>query len=246
VRNSDTWKPTKYVYKNAALVASRDRDEVFVGSRLIADLVAGLYDRNLRLHARGRLLDLGCGKVPLFLAYKEHVTHVTCVDWENSLHKNEYIDAECDLTRKLPFQDAEFDTIILSDVLEHIPEPRGLWSEMARVLSSGGKIVMNVPFYYWIHESPHDYYRYTEFSLRKFAEESGFKLIYISSVGGAPEVLTDVLAKTVILSPVLGHSLSVFIQFVSTVFLKTRFGRKLSNKTKETFPLGYFLVVEKL
>ena len=31
---------------------------------------------------------------------------------------------------RLPFDDAEFDTIILSDVLEHIPSPEKLWGEM--------------------------------------------------------------------------------------------------------------------
>jgi SAM-dependent methyltransferase len=246
VRNSDKWKPTKYVYKNGSLVASRDRNEVGVGSRLIADLVAGFYDRNLRLHASGRLLDLGCGYVPLLLAYKTCVTDVTCVDWGNSLHKNEYLDAECDLTGDLPFKDREFDTIILSDVLEHIPEPAGLWAEMSRVLAPGGKILMNVPFYYWIHESPHDYYRYTEFSLQRFVERSGCKLTYLSSIGGVPEILTDILSKTVMLSPSFGHALSASIQYMAAGFLKTRLGRKFSTRTRDQFPFGYFLVAEKL
>ena len=45
----------------------------------------------------GYLLDLGCGKVPLYLIYKSHITDSICVDWGNSLHGNDYIDSECDL-----------------------------------------------------------------------------------------------------------------------------------------------------
>ena len=148
MRNRDKWRPSKYIYQNGKLIASRDPKEVGVGSRLIVDLIAEIYDNNLRQHARGKLLDLGCGKVPLFSAYKDYVTDNICVDWENTLHKNEYLDSECDLTKTLPFKDGEFDTIILSDVLEHIPQPEHLWKEMSRSLSIGGKIIINVPFYY--------------------------------------------------------------------------------------------------
>ena len=141
MKNQDIWQPSKYVYRKRKLVSSRDRKEVSVGSRLMADLIAGFYDKNLHQYARGKLLDLGCGKVPLFIAYREYVTDNICVDWENTTHKAEYLDFEFDLTKVLPFVDEEFDTIILSDVLEHIPQPEHLWKEMARILSIDGKII---------------------------------------------------------------------------------------------------------
>jgi len=40
MKNQDKWRPTKFVHKNGKLRASRDRREVGVGSRLVADLVA--------------------------------------------------------------------------------------------------------------------------------------------------------------------------------------------------------------
>ena len=92
MRNKEKWSPSKYIHKKGKLVASRDRKEVGIGSRLIADLVAELYDRNLKQHAKGKLLDLGCGNVPLYGAYRELVTDNICVDWGNTLHKSEYLD----------------------------------------------------------------------------------------------------------------------------------------------------------
>jgi hypothetical protein len=59
-----------------------------------------------------------CGKVPLYATYRELVTDAICVDWGNTEHKNRHLDRELDLTNNLPFRDDEFDTIILSDVLE--------------------------------------------------------------------------------------------------------------------------------
>jgi 2-polyprenyl-3-methyl-5-hydroxy-6-metoxy-1,4-benzoquinol methylase len=245
MRNQEKWKASKYIYQKGRLIASRDPKEVAMGSRLIADLVAGFYDRNLRLHAKGRLLDLACGTVPLYGAYRGFVTDNICVDWSNTPHKSEYLDYELDLTEGLPFGDNSFDTIILSDVLEHIPVPDRLWREMARVLSVNGRVIANVPFYYWVHEQPYDYFRYTEFALRRFVQTSGLRVIQLQRIGGAPEVITDIFAKTILRVPKVGQLLALLAQWVTSVFIRTSLGKKVSQATSPTFPLGYFLVAEK-
>ena len=227
------------------LAASRNRREVGPGSRLVADIVAGYYGALIPQYARGRLMDLGCGKVPLYEAYRSYVSENVCIDWENTPHKNGYLDATCDLTQRLPYGKCEFDTIILSDVLEHIPQPENLWQEMSRVLKPGGNVLLNVPFYYWLHETPYDFYRYTEFALRRFADSSHFKVRVLGAIGGVPEILADLLAKQAQVIPVVGQGLAIAIQSVARIFLKTGFGRKFSEKTRRTFPLGYFMVAEK-
>lgn len=245
MKNHDKWQPSKFVFKKGKLIASRDKREVSVGSRLMADITDRLYDENLRRYATGRLLDLGCGKVPLYGSYKQYVTDIICIDRKNTLHKNEYLDFECDITNGLPFQDNEFDTIVLSDVLEHMPQPENLWKEMCRVLSVYGKLIMNVPFYYGIHERPYDYYRYTEFALKRFADGAGLTVVKFEIIGGSPEILTDILAKHFNVIPLIGPPLAIFIQYIIALFVKTTFGKKVSSTTSGFFPLGYFLVAEK-
>ena len=245
MKNRDRWQPTKFVYKRGRLIASRDLREVGPGSTLFGDAIARVYDANLRRHAHGRLLDLGCGKVPLYVAYKDHVTDNVCVDWASSMHGSEHVDFECDLTAPLPFADAEFDTILLSDVLEHIPRPEHLWEEIVRLLAPGGKLIMNVPFLYWLHEQPHDYYRYTEFALRRFVDQSGMRLVQLEPLGGAPEVMTDIFAKNVLRVPKIGKTVAILVQRLTSAFIGTRLGKKLSDFTAESFPSGYFLVAEK-
>lgn len=245
MKNHANWQPSKYVYEKGKLLASRDLKEVSAGSRLIADLIAAFYDMNLKEHASGKLLDLGCGKVPLYIAYKDYVRENICVDWENTLHKNEYLDFECDLSKNLPFQNGEFNTIVLSDVLEHIPQPENLWNEMVRILASKGKLIMNVPFYYWLHERPHDYYRYTQYGLQRFVENSGLKLLLLEPIGGSPEILADMIAKHLQLVPLIGRPLAILLQSVVKFFVGTAIGEKISKKTAEVFPFGYFLIAEK-
>lgn len=213
-----------------------------IASRLSSDLIAAAYGRELPLHARGKLLDLGCGKVPLYAVYRDLVSECTCVDWSNTAHKNEYLDHECDLTKPLPFRDGEFDTILLSDVLEHIPTPEALCREMARLLAPGGKLIMNVPFYYWLHEEPHDYYRYTEHALRRFVDLAGLRLVLLRATGGSPEVAADLLAKHLVYVPLIGKSLAELLQWTALRFVTTKAGRRISRSTSRIFPFGYFLV----
>jgi SAM-dependent methyltransferase len=245
VKNAAAWQPSKFVEKNGRLRGSRSPSALSVSSRLSADIVASLYERHVPTFARGRLLDLGCGNVPLFGLYRRFVSEAVCVDWGNSLHINQFLDFECDLTRPLPFAASEFDTIILSDVLEHIPEPLDLCKEMARVLRQGGYLIMNVPFFYLLHEQPHDYYRYSEFALRRFGELAGLIPVELITTGGVPEILTDVTAKTIVSVPLVGPAFAAFLQWITSGFIKTKPGRRLSTQTGRRFPFGYFMVARK-
>jgi hypothetical protein len=123
--------------------------------------------------------------------------------------------------------------------------PEQLWKEMARILARNGTIIMNVPFYYWVHEAPHDYYRYTEFALRRFVEISGLRLIHLAPIGGAPEIMVDVFAKNILQLPLLGRSLALVTQWLMFGFLQTTIGKNVSNATSRKFPLGYFMIAGK-
>ncbi|MEO8631504.1 MAG: methyltransferase domain-containing protein, partial [Betaproteobacteria bacterium] len=242
MKNADKYRPTKFVYRGNRLIASRDVDEVSVASRLNADLTAAAYDAALKTHATGRLLDLGCGSAPLYVAYKRFVEQVTCVDRAGSAHGRDFLDVEADLSEPLPFDDAAFDTLILSDVLEHIPRPEPLWKEMHRVLAPGGKLLMNVPSYYCLHEQPRDFFRYTEFALRRFAEITGLAVLELRAVGGAKQVIADILAKKFVSWPGVGSVLASTVQWIGARGNMRGPSRVLNA---EIFPLGYFLVAQK-
>lgn len=241
MKNAQDWQPTKFVQRGGRLRSSRDSVDVGRSSRLITDLVARVYDEFLPGHAHGRLLDLGCGKVPLYGRYRTLVSDVTCVDWAADLH----IDQECDLAQPLPFASESFDTIILSDVLEHVPDPALLWREMARMLAPGGKVLMNVPFFYWLHAHPHDYYRYTRFALSRFVTQSDLELVTLKPLGGLLEVMADLAAKALDKVPLIGSPLALAVQSLAGVFGRTGLGQRVLNRSAEHFPLAYFLIAQR-
>jgi SAM-dependent methyltransferase len=245
MKNVESWKSSKYSFEKNKWRASRNPREVGYASRLVADMVAQYYQKMLPIHARGKLLDLGCGKVPLYGAYKGVVDDVTCVDWQNSLHKNNHLDVVADLNELLPLEAAHFDTVILSDVLEHIREPQQLVGEIFRVLKPGGKLIMNVPYFYWLHEEPFDYYRYTKHALKFMAEKSGMEVLEIESLGGLPEILADLHAKLFIKIPLLGKYMAIALQGLSQFVFSTGFGKKFSASSARKFPFAYGMVAIK-
>jgi SAM-dependent methyltransferase len=235
------WKPSKFAFDGERLSVGPD---VSSGGWLMTRLVAEAYERALPRYARGRLVDLGCGTVPLYAAYRPFVGTITCVDWGESRHGAAYRDFDCDLNEPLPFEGASFDTAILSDVLEHVREPAGLLAEVGRILAPGGRLLLNVPFLYWLHEQPYDYFRYTEHALRMLVERAGLLLIELEGLGGAPHVVADVAGKHVQLLPGVGAPL--VRTFQRAVFAATRVApvRRALAPSRQRFPLGYFLVAE--
>jgi len=245
MNNSGEWKPGRFAFKDGKLEISTDRAELAVQSRLITWLVAEAFNEHFLKHCRGRLLDLGCGKVPFYEFYRNHVEETVCADWGNTLHGSRHVDVTCDLTKPLPFQDDEFDTVLLSDVLEHIATPQQLMNEVSRVLRRNGRLILNVPFMYWLHETPHDYYRYTEFALRRMTELSGLDVLLLEPLGGPSAVLADISAKRLIQIPGIGSLLARMVQSLCRVWLQLAKRNVVGNDGKQLFPSEYFMIARK-
>jgi len=248
VKIPDEWNESKFLVhpRTGVMRGSRNRGSLATGSRLVADRVGEFYTRVIRDYAHGHLLDLGCGRAPMLGYYSGFVDQATLVDWANSLHDNPLLDVVADLNKPLGLDDGSYDTVILSDVLEHIEEPRALMGEVSRILSDdGGVLLLNVPFYYPIHEEPFDFYRYTRFSLVRMCNSVGLEVVELSSIGGLPEVMIDLASKTFQQVPLLGRGIAALVQSLGALLLKRGPGRYASSRTAERFPLGYTLVAVK-
>lgn len=66
---------------------------------------------------------------------------------------------------ELPFPDASFPTIVMIEVLEHLTEPSRALTEIYRVLTPGGTLILTTRFLAPPHDTPHDYFRFTSFGL---------------------------------------------------------------------------------
>ena len=239
MKNKHEWVPTKFLLSDGELYANHR----FVSkpSMIIANNIAKFYNENIKKYVRGQLLDLGCGRIPLYEAYKDFVDDNICVDWSKN---NQHIDFSVDLNQELPFNNDQFDTIILSDVLEHIHKPFMLFREMNRVLQNNGVALINVPFLYMIHEHPHDYYRYTHYILKKIIKDSNFKLVSIVPLGGLLEVLMDFLGRFLYKVP-FGKTIFWVMNKIYKLISRTKIGKSFLINSSEYYPHGYGIVIKK-
>lgn len=240
MRNPADWRPSKFEMDRAGAWRA-SRSAVPITSRLVADIGAKFYYRTIRDHARGRLIDLGCGKVPLYGMYKDLAEEVVCVDWPNSMHASTHTDVFADLNLPLDLEENGFDTAIASDVIEHLHTPSALFSSAARLLRPEGKLIIGVPFLYCIHEMPYDFHRYTRYALEKMTREAGLTVISLAAAGGGPEVLSDIMTKSV----GSNNAIAGMVYGVTRSLLAAPLVKRLSAATRETMPMGYFLVAQK-
>lgn len=136
----------------------------------------------------GRILEIGAGN---------HNSHC------------EYLKGECDYISlnllfserpeivadacAIPLSDNSLESIIILEVLEHVPATETLVSECLRVLKNEGTIIGSTRFIHPEHGAPHDYYRFTKDSLKILL--SDFSDHKIKKLGNKLHVLVDIITE---------------------------------------------------
>jgi SAM-dependent methyltransferase len=135
------------------------------------------------LPAGARVLDAGAGEGQyawLFAAQRYCGVDLAVGDTAWNYGR---LDAIADLAA-LPFASNFFDATIHIVTLEHVPEPASVVRELARTLAPSGTLLLIAPHEWEVHQSPHDYFRYTRHGLEYLLAKAGFAEIEIEPVGG--------------------------------------------------------------
>lgn len=98
----------------------------------------------------------------------------------------------------IPAEVESFDSIVCTQVLEHVPHPARAAREMYRVLRSGGYAVVTVPQMNELHEEPYDFFRYTCFGAEAVFVEAGFVRVEKLQRGGFFALRAQTLIRYVI------------------------------------------------
>jgi SAM-dependent methyltransferase len=147
-----------------------------------------------------------------------------------------------DVTR-VPLMAQSVDSILCTEVLEHLPNPQACVDEIHRLLSTGGVALASVPFFYPVHADPYDFQRFTEDGLRQLFRN--FKSVEVHRMGGYAGVLG--LMLEIGISGVEGNSLPKkftrwAMKWISRWLCRydlAIFGRESNAWSK--FTTGYFL-----
>ena len=145
----------------------------FVGKRLLKQVFSRLGLPRMK----GTVLDVGSGREP----FSAMLGALKVVTLDYDAKRGPMSVGSC---TALPFKDSAFDSVICTEVLEHVSEPGEALSEMQRVMKPGSQIYLTAPMTWCLHYEPYDFYRYTKYGLRHLMEKSGFKVITLEPVGG--------------------------------------------------------------
>ena len=134
----------------------------------------------------GKTLDLGAGSAKYRNIIKQKASeYITfdMVDGENIDVVGSVFD--------LPFNDEEFDTIISTQVLEHVEKPWIMIKEIHRVLKKDGHCILTAPFLGPYHADPYDYFRYTKEGIKSLFKNQGFQIVECKAYGKVFTVLSE-------------------------------------------------------
>lgn len=139
------------------------------------------------------ILDIGAGDAP----YRELFAHANYVtsDWAASQHARA---GDADIlapAEDIPRPDASFDCVVLTQVLEHVPAPHDVVAECHRLLRPGGQLLVTVPMTWELHETPHDFYRYTAFGLEHLLVTAGFRVEFLRPRGSSLATIASLIAN---------------------------------------------------
>lgn len=140
----------------------------------------------LQKYISGKTLDLGAGSGKYRNIIKEKAENYLAFD----VKPGPAIDIVGDAL-DLPFGVGIFDTIVCTQVLEHVDKPWIAVKEMSRVLKKGGICILTAPFMEPYHQNPGDYFRYTIEGIKSLFKNEGFEVLECSSYGQVFSVISE-------------------------------------------------------
>lgn len=128
----------------------------------------------------GMILDVGCGMKPYKSLLNASGSTYYGTDYpltmKGSYGKSTKADFFSESTL-LPFNNNTFDTLLSTQMLEHVSDPKKVIQEMGRVLKPGGIMILSAPMTWPLHEEPYDFFRYTLHGLRHLLQKANFEIL---------------------------------------------------------------------
>jgi len=137
-------------------------------------------------HARGTLLDVGCGTRPFAPLFRGHAQRYLGLDLPGSPELQPPLPDVFGDAVALPFRDGAFDTVLTLSVMNLLHEPaRGL-AEMRRVLAPEGVLIAEFVQMAPIYAPSPDLWRFTRPGVERLLREAGLEPVEILAVGHLP------------------------------------------------------------
>jgi len=137
-------------------------------------------------YIQGKTLDLGAGSGKYRNLIKERAQEYIAFDAKPGKNIDVVGDA-----MNLPFSNETFDTIVSTQVLEHVEKPWIVVKEISRVIKPGGICILTAPFLEPYHQDPGDFFRYSAQGIQSLFKNENFEVIECSTCGRLFSVISE-------------------------------------------------------
>jgi SAM-dependent methyltransferase len=172
----------------------------------------------------GRVLDVGSSNSP----YKQYLPYTDYKTLDANKHSKP--DICCDI-HQINWELNYFDTVIATEVLEHLCEPQKAVEEIHKVMKPGGICILSTRFIYAYHPEPQDYYRFSQDSLKYLLKD--FSQVEIYPHGNRIQAIWQIINNNVY-NRKLGFFLNIFNPLIARI-----------NFKDEKFPCGFVVWAQK-
>lgn len=201
------------------------------------------------------VLDAGAGDQP----YRRLFDHATYESADFLEVDKRYVQPTyvCDLS-SIPVEHNRYDGVIFNQVLEHLSDPLEVLKELQRVLKPTGKIICTCPLFYEEHDTPYDFYRYTQFAHRDLFARAGFEITELKWLEGwfcTVDYMLETMARYLPIRPHLGNGglvvlllwpFVILTKFVAIFFAGIFYRLDLRIKlVGRGFPKNYVVIAQK-
>jgi SAM-dependent methyltransferase len=174
-------------------------------------LVDWLRDEGTRAAGK-RVLDVGCGDKPYYPFFSTAASYIG-VDVQQNPNADLHGAVEA-----IPAEDASFDLVICTQVLEHADDPAQAVREMHRVTAPGGRVLASTHGTQVYHPNPGDYWRWTHTGLeRLFTANGDWERVDVEPGAGTASALGMLVARTLHLLAKRAHFASAAVPFVAAL-----------------------------
>lgn len=177
------WQKTADLYRGKEMFWHRS-PQILLLRRSLQRIIPG--------YVHGIVLDAGAGASDykyMFSGCRKYIA----ID----LHPKENLNCIADVI-SLPFKERKFDTILCSQVLEHLPNPSLALNEFYKALKPGGHLIVTVPHLSCYHDLPHDYYRFTAEGISFLLSQSGFQAIASQGCASILSFIGHILSRALL------------------------------------------------
>ena len=194
----------------------------------------------------GIVLDLGGKRQNKRGSFKPPQQQATTSWWYQNLEMNTQPDIFADV-QYVPIQGNIINTIVCTEVLEHIQEPALCVNEIFRLMVTGGTAFMSVPFLYPIHADPYDFQRFTEDGLKYlFRHFSEIKIIPMGGYLGTMGMFIEIGLAGIMGQSTKNKITRRLLRSLAHLLYRKDLQNINNQKTAWTkFTTGYFVVIRK-